>query len=367
LTLLASSGVGDNGAWAPIGTRTLPAVPASSARSDSINWTPTVGEHTCLKVFASPQFGEITASNNQCQENVFYFAPAASSPPDPVRMKVAVRNPLDYDSPILLTTANVPDGYVVHVPHKWLHLPAKGERRIELTIIPLVDINQYKERKIPFRTAPIQLRGHLPHEYTEALPITDVPAATHRTIGGITASVTPKRRGEIKAEPDSSCKSGLGVRGNVTPGLAGQAVTVTVRPVGGTSFSVETKTGPGGRFAVCIDPRASATTTAQEPWEAKQKETVARFGGLYEIVCETFDATDIAYARSKPIYVDLRGARPRTKERPAQTPQVTERVKARTKVVRLPEGDLTGVPPAERIVGTKGEPAVAASFSKGDE
>jgi M6 family metalloprotease-like protein len=345
-------GVGDNGAWAPIGTRTLPSVPASSARSDSINWTPIVGEHTCLKVYASPQFGEITGGNNQCQENVFYFAPPASSPPDPVRMKVAVRNPLDYDSPILLTTANVPDGYVVHVPHKWVHLPAKGERRIELTIIPLVDINQYKERKIPFRTAPIQLRGHVPHPYSEALPITDVPAATHRTIGGITASVTPKRRGDIKAEPDSSCKTGLGVRGNVSPGLTGQAVTVTVKTVGGTRFSVETKTGPGGRFAVCIDPRAAATTE-QEPWDAKQNGAIAKFDGLYELVCETFDAADIAYAKSKPIYIDLRGVRPRAKDR--ATP-AAERPKVRAKVVRLPDGDLSGVP----AVGVgKTEPAYA--------
>jgi hypothetical protein len=46
-----------------------------------------------------------------------YFAPPASSPPEPVRMRIAVRNPLERESAILLSTINVPEGYLVHLPH----------------------------------------------------------------------------------------------------------------------------------------------------------------------------------------------------------------------------------------------------------
>jgi hypothetical protein len=68
-----------------------------------------------------------------------------------------------------------------------------------------------------------------------------------------------------------------------------------------------------------------------------------------------------AYARSKPIDMDLRSGCLRPKDRPTQARQVAER----PKVMRLPEGDFAGVPTAERIAA-KGEP-VAASFGQTDE
>ena len=299
-------GVGDNGAWAPIGMRTLPSVPASSARSDSINWTPTVGEHTCLKVYASPQFGEITGGNNQCQENVFYFAPPASSPPEPVRMKIAVRNPLEVESPVLLSTINVPQGYLVHLPHKWVILPPKGERHMYLTIVPYLDVQAYL-KEFRFRSAPIQVRGHVPRRYAESVGGTGVPAFTHRIVGGLTANVTPKLRAEIEVEPDRKCKTGIGVTGVVRPGLAGQRVSAVVQPVGGEKFRVETKTGAGGRFEICIDPRR-APQSKQQPWEGTP---TGKIEGLFEVRCETDDAADVAYTQSRPLYFDLRRVSPR--------------------------------------------------------
>lgn len=308
-------GVGDNGAWAPIGTRTLPAIAASSAASDSINWTPTVGEHTCLKVFASPQFGEITAGNNQCQENVFYFAPAASSPPEPVRMTIAVRNPLDVESPMLLTTMNVPTGYLIHLPHKWVIVPAKGERKMDLTIIPFLDISAYR-KELRFRSAPIQVRGHLPRMYKDAMPVTGVPAYTHRSVGGITANVEPKYRADIDARPDPEKKTGIGIYGVVRPPMEGQLVTIGVQPVGGQKFYVHTKTRAGGEFRAEIDPRTGDRST-REPWQGKP---AGKISGLFEVVCELDDASDLAYARSKPIYFDLRAERRKEEMRPAEVP-----------------------------------------------
>lgn len=335
---IAPPGVGDNGAWAPIGTRTIPSVPASSARSDSINWTPAVGEHTCLKVFASPQFGEITGGNNQCQENVFYFAPAASSPPEPVVMTVAVRNPLDHASMVMITTANVPQGYVVHFPHSWVILPAKGEKRLDLTIVPYLDIGNYL-KEFRFRSAPIQVRGHIPHEYNESLPVTGYPGSTFRAIGGITANVTPKRKADIRAEKDKECRLPIGVRGNVTPGLAGQKVTVTVHPVGGEKFSVDITTETGGRFHICIDPLRAQQDRQKadlKPWEGSYSSRKSA-EVLYEVICETLNATELAYARSLPLYFDLRPAKPKLEEKPTKAAalEVATAVKDE-RAVRLP-------------------------------
>ena len=329
-------GVGDNGAWAPIGMRTLPNVLASTAASDSINWTPTVGEHTCLKVFASPQFGEITAGNNQCQENVFYFAPPASSPPEPVRMTIAVRNPLEVESPMLLTTINVPTGYLLHLPHKWVILPPKGERKMDLTIVPFLDISAYR-KELRFRSAPIQVRGHLPRMYKDSEPVTGVPAFTHRTVGGITANVEPKYRAEIEVRPDKNSKTGIGVYGVVRPPLAAQHITIAVQPVGGQKFYVHTRTDAGGTFHVEIDPRRG-DQTARRPWEGK---LAGKIDGIFEIVCELYDAEDLAYARSKPLYFDLRAARSKEEVKPAAvaSPRVKIGEPTMKEAVRVPAGE----------------------------
>ena len=296
-------GVGDNGAWAPIGQRTLAMVASGSSAADHINWTPTVGEHTCLKVHASAQFGEITAGNNQAQENVFYFAPPASSPPEPVRMKIAVRNPLEEDTAILLAPANVPIGYLIHVPHRWVNVPAKGQRDIEITVIPYLDIETYR-KEFRFRSADIRVRGFLPHSYLEEVEGTGVPAFTHRAIGGLTMNITPKRRAEIDAQIDKERKGGIGVLGSVRPAMAGQKVTVCVQPVNGQRFSVETMTDPQGRFRVFIDPRRQ-TNVGARPWEGQRS---SRLQAIYEVWCETFDAKDLAFAQSGRLYFDFRRA-----------------------------------------------------------
>ena len=51
-------GVGDNGNWAPIASRTAGSIGVNSFSDVFCNWTPVVGQHTCLKAYASQQFGE---------------------------------------------------------------------------------------------------------------------------------------------------------------------------------------------------------------------------------------------------------------------------------------------------------------------
>jgi hypothetical protein len=177
---------------------------------------------------------------------------------------------------------------------------------MDLTIIPYLDIAVYR-KELRFRSAPIKVRGHVPHTYVEEVDGTGVPAWTHRPIGGITANVTPKFRAEIDAKPDGECQTGIGVRGTVRPGVAGQTITIAVQPVGGTTFYVETRTGPGGSFRACIDPRRGDQTSTK-PWEGRPS---GKIQGLFEVVCDTGNAADLAYARSTPLYFDLsRGKRP---------------------------------------------------------
>jgi hypothetical protein len=178
---------------------------------------------------------------------------------------------------------------------------------MDLTIIPYLDIAVYR-KELRFRSAPIKVRGHVPHTYVEEVDGTGVPAWTHRPIGGITANVTPKFRAEIDAKPDGECQTGIGVRGTVRPGVAGQTITIAVQPVGGTTFYVETRTGPGGSFRACIDPRRGDQTSTK-PWEGRPS---GKIQGLFEVVCDTGNAADLAYARSTPLYFDLsRGKRRR--------------------------------------------------------
>jgi len=348
-------GVGDNGAWAPIGLRTLANCPANTMTSDSVNWTPTVGEHTCLKVYASPQFGEITAGNNQAQENVFYFAPAAHSPPEPVRMKIAIRNPLDEPAAIPVAIHGVPAGYAVHLPHSWYLLPAKGERIVELVILPYLDLKAYlglepiyipstagkkqddRRAKLRFRTATIDVKGYVPRMYSESLPVTDIPGFTHLPIGGIRAAVTPKRGVDIKAEPDRRKPDTIAVRGWIRPALGGQRIEVMVSDARGQRQYLHTQTDVQGAFQAALD-RRPPQGEPRKAWEGRNGQSCLK--GAYEVICRVIDASDAADATAAPIYFQFGAAGKQV------APEV-ERPAATIKAERIEVGELAAAKAVE--------------------
>jgi hypothetical protein len=348
LTFYAVSppGVGDNGAWTPIGQRTVPIVAGGNAAAEYVSWTP-CAEPCGLKVVAAPQFGEITASNNQAQENVFYFAPAAGRVVDPVRMPIAVRNPLDEEASIVLAPAFVPAGYLLHLPHRWVNLPAKGERTLELTLIPHLDLETY--RRDADGCADLCIRGFVDHRYQADVDSGRTPCATVRAVGGLTVSVTPKQRAEIEAQVDAERSDGIGITGAVQPALGGQRITVRVQPVGSAAFRVETVTDRRGRFRLFIDPRR-LIGQARRPWEG---QLALRLDGVYEVYCETFDARDLAYARSPRLYFDFRRAtepgQPELFARPRSAPELVETALQQTLGdTPEPASTRTGAPPARR-------------------
>jgi hypothetical protein len=169
-------------------------------------------------------------------------------------------------------------------------------------------------------------------------------------------NITPKYGAEIEADIDVERTDGLGVVGSVKPALAGQKITITVQPVGGARFCVETLTDVRGRFRIFIDPRR--TVSGKPPWEGQDAR---RLEGIYEVYCETFDARDLAYACSARLYYDFRrGVQPAPTRRVAAV--TTEGAVARPRVSRgLVESVLQQTLPQETPVaassGSAGEPA----------
>ena len=253
-------GVGDNGNWAPLQTKVIPNVAANGFVDVDVNWTPIVGEHTCLRAFAEHQFGEITGGDNWAQENVFDFEAPAHSVPEPVTLRFAVRNPRPERVRAMLAVRSVPRGYSIQVPHSWVMVDPGGERLLDLTVIPTLDYAQYKKREV--RTAPVRLSGGLPHSYTETLAGSN-PSSRLFPLGGVTARVTPKQGVRLKLwEDPESKKAGESRKGAIVildgamePALANQVVRVELH--GRTRWTEyrEVQTNAQGHFRAVFQLR----------------------------------------------------------------------------------------------------------------
>ncbi len=254
-------GVGDNGNWAPLATRTIASIAPNSFDENYVNWVPIVGEHTCLKVAIHQQLGEELGGNNQAQENIFNFQPPASSIAEPIQLTVAVRNPLDERAQVFVSLENVPVGYFVYFPHRWVWLEPKGEKKLDLLVVPLFNPEQagnsewvaaYAENtryKISPRAA-IRLYGRIPHVYRKELEITGAPASWLSPIGGVLALVEPKRRGKIQVDDKIEANEDgiFTVRGCVEPRIRCQTLRVDMTRPDGSVSSVITDTDESGCF-----------------------------------------------------------------------------------------------------------------------
>jgi hypothetical protein len=257
-----------------------------------------VGKHTCLKVFASQQLGEISGGNNSAQENVFDFEAAAFSPPAPVVLSVAVRNPRDQPVIATMSLKQVPQGYQVQFPHAWVHLDAHEERRFDLVVIPTWDVSAYigKQTEAP-STAPVLIHGFLGRQYSIPLTTGELPASRFSFMGGILANVTPKRETaiEITEDQEKSEEAAIAIRGWVANAHDGDAVRVTtIDDATGASSVVETVTDANGEFWSLTDLRELARLAGRDP------DAVA---GTYTVFAETFVAATVVEATSPSLLV----------------------------------------------------------------
>jgi len=131
-------GMGDAGAnWDYLGTIVFPSIGAGLVAQDFINWTPSVGQHTCIKVVLVATPGELSESDNLAQENVSAFDTSSGSPFEPVSLKVTVNNPFaEQSTPVRYHLRDVPEGWGFRIEPMEAELPAGGSSSVRVTLYP---------------------------------------------------------------------------------------------------------------------------------------------------------------------------------------------------------------------------------------
>jgi hypothetical protein len=290
-------GVGDNGNWAPLVTRTIGTITKNGSFDVTADWVPLVGRHTCLKVYASAQLGETSGGNNWAQENVSDFEAAAFSPPAPVVIPLAVRNPCDHATVATINIDRVPRGYRVQFPHQWVHLEAHQERRFDLIVIPLWDVSAYvgKDTEAP-SLASVRIEGRIPRQYDQPLTTGELPGSTVRSIGGVLNRVRPVRSTSIELSEDDrrEDKTLVSVHGLVSHAHDGDRLRIVLDDGAGNQLLEETRTDDSGYFQATLDLGALATAAG------RHRDDVA---GSYTAQAHTFAADTVAEASSNLVTV----------------------------------------------------------------
>ena len=310
-------GVGDNGNWAPVGVQSIGTIAPNSFSDIQQNWVPVVGEHTCLKLYASAQLGEVSAGNNFAQENVFDFEAPASSPPVPVIIPSAIRNPLDKRTLVRVVVKGVPAGWRVHYPHSWVWLEGKAEKKFDLTVIPMFDWNDltavqnathHIERKLK-QTARVVLEGSVARVYDTPIEPYNKPAGSRfYPLGGIQGNVSVKKRVRVwLAEKDkrSEChqdgrQTTINVRGAISMHFDKQRIRVVCTDPKGRERVAQAFTNAEGEFEASFD---LAMEPSLESDRRMWKEARAVVPGMYRVQAAVTAASMAAQAESNEVFV----------------------------------------------------------------
>lgn len=294
-------GVGDNGNWTPLpnGQVVHAAVSAGGSASEWVEWVPAVGEHTCLQVVITNQLGEVSYGNNRAQENVFEFEAPASSPPEPVRIPLAVRNPKNEPSFVEVRLAGVPQGYVVQLPHRWVYLEALGEKEMEAIAVPLWDVDDSRYQRYPLD---LRIEGWIPRSYEEEVDGV-LPASKLMPIGGFVAQVRPKHRVTLTIAEDRTLGSShvIGIKGTMDPPFANQPVFVSLTAVEG-EWVKRTTTDANGAFAASFDILEGPEWDTDEPSEGPPGVDPS-LAGEYKFKAFTLAAPEVASTESNEVVI----------------------------------------------------------------
>ncbi|MFW6437423.1 MAG: CARDB domain-containing protein [Armatimonadota bacterium] len=131
-------GIGDENAdWDRIGQAIIPNIPPGGTVEQWVNWTPSKGEHTCLKAEIEPVPGELSETNNSAQENVNNFETSSDSPWRTVGTDMRVNNPFDGEQlKVYMHVEDVPLGWHVGVEPDTFTLSPRGFDQVRVEVKP---------------------------------------------------------------------------------------------------------------------------------------------------------------------------------------------------------------------------------------
>ncbi|MCO6478665.1 MAG: peptidoglycan DD-metalloendopeptidase family protein, partial [Phaeodactylibacter sp.] len=102
----------------------------------SSEWTPTAGQHTCVKLKIRGLSNDINLENNWTQENINQFVTTTSSPYEPVTTRFQVENPYAETKPVFFRIDGLPPQWSYILTPSRLVLPAGGVEMVQVTLQP---------------------------------------------------------------------------------------------------------------------------------------------------------------------------------------------------------------------------------------
>jgi len=124
-------GMGDKGTFQPLPNSAPQDIPPGGSKDFAFEWRPKQKGHTCIRaeIFThESNFGELDLNNNDAQENVTSFSPAAGSPYQPVEFAFKVNNDFNYPIEVELIPAGLADGMDLELESAYFKLGPDEER-----------------------------------------------------------------------------------------------------------------------------------------------------------------------------------------------------------------------------------------------
>lgn len=203
---------------------------------------------------------------------------------------------------VSIALGGVPQGYRVHFPHAWVWLDPKGERHFDLVVIPTLDYNAYKERKIPM-IASVRATGWLPRQYEDLRPpFQQQPGSRYYPIGGTLNRVRVVKRVRIglKEDREGKTEAAIVLRGGMTPAFSKQRVRVDLHDPAGALRVVEVLTDDAGTFSVTFDLQYAPSLQADRK---KWKKAKAMVEGTYRAQARIVVTDEVASAESAMVFI----------------------------------------------------------------
>lgn len=203
-------------------------------------WTPTVGQHTCIKVEIERVPGEADIYNNLGQENVNDFYSGSASPWHAVTIPIVVANPFDSTKRIDIRTEGLPQGWKADIDHLWVMIEAKARKTVNLVVTPKANAQQCTT--VTLNTYGVVLLDDYIQPYGGITPIIHLA-------NPITFKTSLEGGRQLRVDELSTTK----FRGCTAPSKPNAEIALILRDSGAHDTVAFTKTDANGCFAQKIN------------------------------------------------------------------------------------------------------------------